>query len=51
MTILRSGATNNYSQNWAKAFGEKKSADAKSVNGKAKKTKKTTKAKASKVKK
>ena len=29
MTILRSGATKKYSENWAKAFGKKKSKTAK----------------------
>jgi hypothetical protein len=42
MTILRSGTTKKYSDNWGAAFGEKKKKIAKpKASGKSKKTKKT----------
>ncbi len=52
MTILRSGATEKYSENWAAAFGgkTKKSTTKKTTTAKKKTTKKKSKKKAKKSK-
>jgi hypothetical protein len=48
MTILRSGATQKYSDNWAKAFGDsKKKSNTKSKQSAKKSVKKQTKSKKS----
>jgi hypothetical protein len=51
MTILRSGSTEKYSENWANAFGEKKTKGAKATKSATPKTKTKVKGKSKAVKK
>jgi hypothetical protein len=51
MTLLRSGASKEYSNNWADAFGEKKSAKKTSKKSAKKKSGTASKAKSTKAKK